>query len=184
MVELCFTHFFSSSPNSYNINNNTSEITQTLHAHVWTHTLTYCAVILVRTRKYICIVFVSKLDFCSPCSNRHGWLGVKKLLFILISAFANVASRSTSDSLINISIFRWIIFGFKVKWNKQPLEMPVKGVAFPSDLFSVRSWPTDRRTTRHLRYQSGLAVGTVGLTFRGHHSSLSLQVFLLVRYTS
>ena len=153
MVELRFTHLF---PNSHDMNNNTSEITQSLHARVWTHTGTHCAVILVRTRKYICIVFVSILDFCSPCSNRHGWLGVNKQLFILISAFANVASWSTSDSLINISIlcFRWIVFGLRVKWNKHPLDIPIKGVNFPSDLFSVHSWPSDRRTTRHLRCQT------------------------------
>ena len=70
-------------------------------------------------------------------------------------AFANVASTFTSSSLINISIFRWIIFGLRVKWYKQPLAIPIKGVTFPSDLSSVRSWPNDRCTTRHLRYQTG-----------------------------
>jgi len=33
--------------------------------------------------------------------------------------------------------------------------MPIKGAAIPSDPFSVRFWPADRRTPRHIRYQPG-----------------------------
>ena len=34
------------------------------------------------------------------------------------------------DRLINVNIFLLIIFGLRVRWNDEPLDMPVKGAAF------------------------------------------------------
>ena len=85
---------------------------------------------------------------------------------LLISAFADVAS----DSWKNVSIFLWIIFGLRVQCNDEPLGMPIKGVAIPSDPFSVRF---DNWSPHNTAYSlsTWFAVGTLGWTFRGHHSA-------------
>ena len=62
------------------------------------------------------------------------------------------------DNWINISICCCLLNNIRLrnKWNKQPLDRPIKNVAFPSDLFRVHFRPMDRHTTRHLRYKKNV----------------------------
>ena len=61
----------------------------------------------------------------------------------MIYVFTNVVSRATSDSLIKHLHFSLNNVRLRLKQNKQPLDMQIEGVAFPSNLFNVHSWPTD-----------------------------------------
>ena len=68
----------------------------------------------------------------------------------MISAFANVASRSISESFLNIKTFRLKTSDQDLEWNKQPLYTSRAGVAFLSGLFCVLSETTDGCTTRRI----------------------------------
>ena len=85
----------------------------------------------------------------APCN----WLTTRTRNFVLI--MLNFCVRQCCVKTYIRKLDKHKNFSFenirlRLKRNKQPLDIPIKGVAFPSDFFGVLPRTIDGSTTRHL----------------------------------
>lgn len=110
-----------------------------LHTSVFFQTATIILIMPLRSRMHFCEhTHAGAHVHCATVQELAYICILFSPFFLFLSTFAKVACRSASGRLI-------------LRWNKQRLDIQIKGAAFPSDLFLEQL----TCKTRHLRHQTG-----------------------------